>query len=819
MLTITNQIPATNPNSWYRFKTEEASILIDASSNTGVNDNSSLVINAINSTVLVPKWYRPVYDFITESKEYLGNQLAPIEIQMNNDNSLSIGYNNSILGGFNYTEVDLDGPPSIDTVIKAIDEGEVRDYLFQIQTHQNINRGGSIIFDYEKPQSYLPVIVDIRQGHSAIITPNKYQIMGGNYEVWSMPFNPNRTYTQNDKGGSDYDPVRDVRPIIFKIINPSTGSEIYSKTVTFNRASTIPNEFILPNTIFPDDNVYESPKHQDYSGNGINIVGCFGQSGSRYFNLADLETVPTFDQVYYIVKVDSISRANTFEYHSRSLRIETPFMDMLGFRFHINPTNRILYAKDVYGGNNTYSIGSIPENTTNMIHVRCWYSQDSTDNNNRFNYTMNFEFSIGLGRPIKMTRSYSGDITTIKYKGGSDIQSIPSFDSYPFYMGLMPRINSTLSTKKYIGKVGQHIDGMYEMNIPVSVDIPIIQQRIFIDNILMYKDLSKERIQRFKDDFTIGSELNNNIDTDKNLIQYWPCEQLRPSDLISTDNIISTSASSVYYDLYGYMKMIGPGKVTVDERELHRVIKGSLRFDGNVMGIANTMATWSNGSGGYTINFWFRSDQLTRGTIMCDMEKDTGNTSGIYIGVAHGGLLEIAINSSSSRIYQTNICTGDFRMITVVKDVETSEYIIYVDSNVIDKIPMGSITGRRSKHYTQNYQTYFMGHPKGLYTSGSISRIGFYKAAISSYNISRIYSGDVEFRIAGTILSYNMPFATPVRFYKASTGELVSEVESSEIDGGFTYRSYGGYDTHMLVTNNNNQFGNIQIIGPLSPTS
>lgn len=817
MLTITNQIPATNPNSWYRFKTEEASILIDASSNTGVSDNSSLVINAINSTVLVPKWYRPVYDFITESKEYLGNQLAPSEIQMNNDNSLSIGYNSSILGGFNYTEVDLDNPPSIDTVLKSINNGEVRDYLFQIQMSQNINSGGSILFDCEKSQSYLPAIVDIDQGRSAIITPTKYQIMGGNYEVWSMPFNPDRTYTQNDKGDLIYDPVRDIRPITFKVINPSTGSEMYSKTVTFNRASSIPNEFVLPGTIFPDDNVYESPKYQDYSG--VNIIGCFGRIGSRYFNLADLETVSTFDQVYYIVKVNSISRINTFEYHNRSLQIDQPFMDMLGFRFHINPINRVLYANDVHGGNNTYYIGSIPENTTNIIHIRCWYSQGNANNNTKFNYIMNFEFSIGLGQPIKMTRSYSGDITTIKYKGGNAIQSIPSFDSYPFYMGLMPRINSTLSTKKYNGKVGQHIDGRYEMNIPTSVDIPIIQRRIFIDNILMYKDLSKEQIQRFKDDFTIGSELNINRDTDKNLIQYWPCEQLRPSDLRSTVNTISTSTSNNYYDLYGYMKMIGPGKVTVNEQELHRVIKGSLKFNGEVMGIANTMATWSNDSGGYTINFWFRSEQSTRGTILCDMEKDTGNTSGIYIGVARGGLLEIAINSSSSRIYQTNICTGEFRMITIVKDINRYEYIIYVDSLVIDRIPMGSIVGRRSKSYAQNYQTYFMGHPKGLYTIGSISRIGFYKVGLSSDDISRIYSGDIEFRITGTILSFNMPFATPVRFYKALTGELVSEVESSEIDGGFTYRSYGGYDTHMLVTNNNNQFGNIQIIGPLSPTS
>lgn len=818
MLTITNQIPATNPNSWYRFKTEEASILIDASSNTGVNDNSSLVINAINSTVLVPKWYRPVYNFITESREYLGNQLAPSEIDMNNDNSLTIGYNSSILGGFNYTEVDLDAPPSIDTVIKSINNGEVRDYLFQIQMSQNINSGGSIIFDCEKPQSYLPVIVDIDQGRSAITTPIKYQIMGGNYEVWSMPFHPDGTYTQNDRGELVYDPVRDIRPITFKIINPSTGSEMYSKTVTFNRASSIPSEFVLPSTIFPDDNVYESPKHHDYIGDGITIIGCFGQIGSRYFNLADLETVSTFDQVYYIVKVDSISRVNIFDYHNRSLQIETPFMDMLGFRFHINPIDRVLYAKDVHGTNITYNIGLIPENTTNMIHMRCWYSQGIT-NSNRFNYNMNFEISIGLGQIINITRSYTGDLTTIKYKGGSAIQSIPSFDSYPFYMGLMPRINSTLSTKKYNGKVGRYIDGTYEMNVPVSVDIPIIQRRIFIDNILMYKDLSREQIQRFKEDFIIGSELNINRATDKLLIQYWPCEQLRPIDLISTENTISTSASSGYYDLYGYMKMIGPGKVTVNEQELHRVIKGSLKFDGEVMGIANTMAAWSNDSGGYTINFWFRSDQSTRGTIICDMEKDTGNTSGIYIGVARGGLLEIAINSSSSRIYQTNICTGQFKMVTIVKDINRYEYIIYVDSRVIDKIPMGSILGRRSKSYAQNYQTYFMGHPKGLYTIGSISRIGFYKAAISSADISRIYGGDIEFRINGTILSYNMPFATPVRLYKASTGEFVSEVESSEIDGGFTYRSYSGYDTHMLVTNNNNQFGNIQIIGPLSPTS
>lgn len=818
MLTITNQIPATNPNSWYRFKTGEASILIDQSPNTGVNDNSSLVINAINSTVLVPKWYRPVYNFITESREYLGNQLAPSEIDMNNDNSLAIGYNSSILGGFNYTEIDLDAPPSIDTVIKSINNGEVRDYLFQIQMTQNINNGGSLVFDFEKSQSYLPAIIDIDQGRSAIITPIKYQIMGGNYEVWSMPFNPDIIYTQNDKGESVYDPVRDIRPITFKIINPSTGSEMYSKTVTFNRASSIPSEFVLPNTIFPDDNVYESPKHQDYGGNGITIIGCFGQSGSNYFNISDLETVSTFNQVYYIVKVDSISRVNTFDYHNRSLQIDQPFMDMLGFRFHINPIDRVLYAKDVHGGNNTYYIGSIPENTTNMIHIRCWYSQGIT-NGNRFNYNMNFEISIGLGQPINITRSYTGDLTTIKYKGGNAIQSIPSFDSYPFYMGLMPRINSTLSTKKYNGKVGRYIDGTYEMNVPVSVDIPIIQRRIFIDNILMYKDLSRERIQRFKDDFTIGSELNTNRATDKNLIQYWPCEQLRPSDLRSTVNTISTGTPNNNYDLYGYMKMIGPGTVTVNERELHRVINGSLKFDGEVMGIANTMATWSNDSGGYTINFWFRSDQSTRGTILCDMEKDTGNTSGIYIGVARGGFLEIAINSNSSRIYQTNICTGEFRMITFVKDVSTSEYIIYVDSRVIDKIPMGTVLGRRSKSYAQNYQTYFMGHPKGLYTSGSISRIGFYKAAVSFDNISRIYSGDVEFKIVGTILSYNMPFATPVRFYKASTGEFVSEVESSEIDGGFTYRSYSGHDTHMLVTNKNNQFGNIQIIGPLSPTS
>lgn len=818
MLTITNQIPSTNPDSWYRFKTDEASVLSYIDSNTGVDENSSLVINAITSNVLIPKWYRPVYDFKTQSKDYLGNQLASSEIEMNGDNSLSIGFNDSILGGFNYTELDLQSPPSIDTIIKSIDQGEIRDYLFQLQMSQDVSRGGSILFGYDETDGYLPAIVDIQNGHTDVITPKTYQTIGGNYEVWSMPFNPSKTYQTNDAGVLIYVPALDIRPMQFKFINPITGRDLYSKTVTFSRDSTIPSQFVLSNSIFPKDDVYESPKHKEYEDD--QLIGCFGRKGTKYYNLDDLEIIPTFDMVYFIVKVNSISRINTFEYNDRLTQTNTPFMDKLGFRFHIRPFDKTLYVKDVYGDNAIHPIGTISDNNTSIIHIRCWYSAgDSNNSNPKFNYKMNFEISIGFNTPRVITRKYVGDIIDIKYKGGDTIQSIPSFDSYPFYMGLMPRIDSTLETKVYNGKVGQHIDDRYDMNIPLSATIPIIQRRIYIDNIVMYKNLTKEQIDRIRQDFTIGSTPNSNRDVHKNLIQYWPCEQLRPVDLRSTENTISTSTSNTYYDLYGYMKMIGPGIVSVNETELHRVVKGSLKFDGDVMGIANTMATWSNESGGYTINFWFRSEQSSRGTIICDMEKDTANTSGIYIGVARGGLLEIAINSSSSRIYQTNICTGEFRMITIVKDVNRYEYIIYVDSRVIDRIPMGSIIGRRSKSYAQNYQTYFMGHPKGLHTTGSLSRVGFYKVGLSSDDIHRIYSGDIEFRITGTILSFNMPFATPVRFYKALTGELVSEVESSEIDGGFTYRSYGGYDTHMLVTNNNNQFGNIQIIGPLSPTS
>ena len=808
MLTISNQIKNLSPDSWYRFRLDEISVNLDLEKRYGVDEESSFIINAVNANYLKPRWNRPVSSFIKTTEDFTSNQLAESEFLIENDASFMTGRNETLMAGLNLTE-HTDEIEDVDDVLQKINSNEIREYLFQFRPSSVSKSYNYLNFDYsDKADSFLPLIYDVKNPELSFTVNEHYINPFGKYEIWGGSFNPKKL-DEND--------TREMR---FRLINPTTGIAKSERKFMFMRTATLnsTNSQLLSG-LYDVQDLYEQPMYEE-GVNNFSLMDIIILKGGRYYKMkvnADDEDILTYipqaDKIYFVVKTPNLfhSRSYTIDEKVVSVSNNEHIMNFLGFRFeYVSGSNRTRIF-DIYNNRYLSDVTTLTD-TTYLFYIKTYYKKNSGFDpaNGKFNYSLVLEIEvINSNTKLKSERIYSGGMSDFKYRGVTPVTSIPSFDSYPLMLGNMPFFNENVSLKKNIECVVDDVTDPITLTVIDKVIYRGPYSISAIDNITCF--INKDVYSLIAKLYESQYRQDNSI-LDKQLIQYWPCDSLRAVDLRTSQNTKNNEITS-YYDLYGYMKLSGPGKVIAVPEKNHSVIKSALYFDGNVTGNSNTMNTWSNNSA-LSINFWFKTDQRTKGVILCDMDKESLITAGIYIGIADGGFLEIAFDTPISKIYQTNVADNVYHMITIV--VLAQSYEIYLDSVHIDSRVRA---GTSNKKYTWNYQTYFMGHPRGKCTKGYISRISYYKTRLMRTNIIDIYLGDIEHRIYGTVLASNMPFATEIRFYSRRTGEYLTSAYSSEEDGKFMYRNYDGTSVDMIVVNNNHEYGTIQVLGPISPSS
>lgn len=821
MLTISNQIRDLKPDSWYNFKPEDMSIIFDANKRYGVDEDNSYIFNSVSPNYFVPRWNKPVEGFTGVDEDYTSNQLAESEFLLENDASLMVGRNKTRLAGLVLHET-TDDIESLDDVLRKIDSSETRQYLFQFRGSSNTTDYNYISFNYEQVnnENFIPIVYDSKSSNNSFAVTETYTNTAGNYEIWGSAFNP--VMLEPDGFGM----VQDMRELTFKLVNPISGENIgNSKTYMFTRNGSLSNlnSEEIPNP-FENYEMYIPPEYSPSEGNKVKFLNLVVKKGGKYYRMKDQEgelqlNIPKVDEVYFIVGTPYLLNSRSYEYGENLTNVNSQdyFMEFLGFRFYYRLSDRVIRLFNIDRQSFEGATFSAQANDTILFFIKTSYEKlDEHDPvNGIFHYKLVVKMkTVNKSSEVKFERIYKGGIKNFKYKGLYAVSSIPSFDSYVFQMGNMPqntyiRKDETSRTKEIDCKLSK--GGSTIIKVPSKLIHRSAYAISAVDNFCIFinrdieSEIEKLYITQYREDESL---------LDKLLIQYWPMDTLRPENLRSGPNTVNSGTGSIYYDLYGYMSYNGVGKVHTEIVD-HSVVKGCTFFDGQVTGNSNNFSSWSNNNN-YTMNFWFKSDQKSRGVILCDMDKESIVTAGIYIGVSDSGTLEVAFNTRSTRIYSNNITDNEWHMISLVIS-DRREYLLYLDAKLIDTVI--PTTGAVNKIYSTNYQIYFMGHPLGKNVKGYLSRIGFYGTRIDSDRLFEIYQGDIEHRIYGTILASNMPFETEIRFYDYRTGRYLNSSYSSNETGKFIYRNYDGMGVHLLVVNNNHKYGTIQVMGPLTPTS
>lgn len=821
MLTISNQIRELKPDSWYNFKPEDMSVSFNHTNRYGVDEDNSYIFNSINTNYLVPTWNKPVESFRVVDLDYTSNQLAESEFLIENDASLMSGRNKSRMAGLLVHEV-TDDIESLDDVLRKINNNEEREYLFQFRGSSTSSYYNYINFNYayDGEEYFVPLVFDIGSLNSSFAVTETYTNTSGNYEIWGSKFDP--IFIPPDGFGTQ----KDSRELTFKLVNPITGKTIgKSRTYMFTRDGTLTNlnSEEIPNP-FENFDMFTQQEYAPEKIDRISLRNIVVKKAGKYYKMKDQDgalqlTIPKVDEVYFIVNTPYLFSSRSYEISENATVVNNDdyFMEFLGFRFFYRLSDRAIRIFNIekQAFEATFSA---PADDTLLFFIKTKYEKLSEHDPviGKFHYKMIYNIKlVGRTSYITLEREYKGGIKKFKYKGIIDVTSIPSFDSSAFQIGNMPqnkyrRDTDVNFTKEISCKIA--VDSQYNN---VKVPEKLIHRTPYaisaVDNFCCFINRS---IENDIDNLYISQYREDQSILDRSLIQYWPMDKLIPENLRSSPNTINSGTSNTYYNLYGYMNFRGEGNVKVETID-HSVVKACTYFDGKVTGNSNNFSSWSNNNN-YTINFWFKSDQKTRGVIMCDMDKESIVTAGIYIGVSDRGNLEVAFNTRSTRIYPINITDNEWHMISVVISMNR-DHLLYVDSKLIDTV--SPTTGPANKNYLTNYQVYFMGHPLGENVKGSLARVGFYATRINSSRLFEIYQGDIEHRIYGTILASNMPFATEVRFYDYRTGKYLNSAYSSIETGKFVYRNYEGMDVHLLVVNDNKKYDTIQVMGPLTPSS
>lgn len=821
MQSFSENLASRNPLMLFKFKKDDVVIEYDLKKPYGVKDDESFIYNEVSNDYLKPRLARIANNKGEYPLQNLTNQITLSEIDNENDSSILIGRNTSVYNGntlyftrpknsynekfewgfdknFVYYWQILLGAGTAQTQQQFVDYDEHDDYIVVMQDHGSVNDSYSIINTFGGTGT--------TETYEGAVKP---KVLDGGWN------------------GSD-----DFRDISIKLINPRT-AEIYDAyTFEFVRKGSLvvgsnideytPETFSLHN-IYQQSPNNESGKYNDenkprikdiltnYMGREYKLRKEGAAEGSK-------PPLPELDSIKVVVENRvapnrSINTKNTTNVAPQLV------MRFLHYNVYFKHSNRTLEFRRIDNGITAFSHAVLQDKAI-LIAVACTYRMGSLHNpdNNVYDYTMDYRWIIddtyyeNDNNTFRVTTSKK-DFKDRGY-GDTITQGLPTFLNMPITFGFHPTTSKDL-VARYNVKLANNT--YVDMNYIQTRNFNAIDDHVVIDNFAMFNDL--ELFEAYYDLY-YATFLQEDLLIDKTMSSYWGCDTLR-LDMQGTPNKIANAGNAGNFNTYADLMFRGQGKVT-QTPVTHRVIKNCINFDGNSSANTNMFYTWDNNAS-YFINFWIKTDQKTKGTIMTDFGHNVYDPRGIYIGVADGGFLEVAVNSFTTRILlDTNIADDRWHMISIgvyreiLTTVTNYVVLVYVDGIVKTRFELAN-KYTFNKDYSKDYQVYFMGHPRANNVKGSLSRIGFYKMTPTQRILNLLYSGDIEHMVTGTILLRNMPHSTNVRIYNNRTGEFIDELISSSEDGSFVYRNYKAYDVYVMVMDNRFKYGTFQVVGPVEP--
>ena len=809
-LTFSDKLKSYNPDTLFGMRVDDIYVNYDMNADYGV-DPASSILSQTDSDTLVPRFVAINKRNISADDVITYNQITQSEYYSEKDSSIYVGRNKSEYNGLLYylqrEEPIFNGQAEVDT-------NDIYTQYFQLYFGANDLKTRYKYIDYDNNDDYAVVLLDKGDYSRSYVLKQNMYTENGNVECWEDFLNPvlvpPETILQPD-----------FRNIAIALINPRTG-EIYDSYPFFfarNGSLTLGTNCNLYEEKGTAYDVYEQGSRNSTKKPKIrNIITKLPDGRTIALKREDDDSGEiTIPQIQSLLKVevdvggipnrDSITIEGTDQSPQTIMR----FMQY-DIRFYYSGRlelyNRVKKAVDI-----THQVSSTEKSILFCCRLKYFHNTDHRPQNGFYSINYSYEFIIDNVEYEGKLTTWKGNLYNFRDRGiGAEINAIPTFDNMPVMAGFMPsQSKANMALEKYNFLIdGNH----YELEHIKHMHYGTTNSNAYFDNYARFKDRDDRPYKSYYDLYFSTYRHNDSV-IDKDLLNYWACDKIG-NDLKSLPNAFKYGDYG-WYRLQSDMRLDGNGKVT-HEKEYHRILKDSIKFD-NITGNAMLSNTWDN-NGQYTVNFWFKSTQKTKGCILSDIDRFHPTTKGIYLGVSDGGFLEISVNAQDTKIYpNVNITDGNWHMITLIR----SRHVIQVNSNMIVRVDNNTIDAyvetNQNKDFGKENAVYFMGHPLGKNVVGNLSRVAFYGVSLATNILDMIYAGDVETHIAGTIILQNVPHATEIRVYNDRTGELVSRVNSDKETGKFLYRNYENYSVYLLVMDFAKKFGDMQAIGPVEPRS
>ena len=839
MQTFSSKLSSLRPNSLFSFGNGMTSLELKSNifQNDIIDRDNTFVGSDSGIDHLVPYWIKPAIDYVPVSNNYLINPLSENEVFSDVDNSLIAGRSLSYFTGYhwklkrpnNFTQVEHD-----EEIKERLTSNKFTTYYWQMNFSKDLESIPYTQFDYEKEESddYAIVMYDIDHPEDSYSIVDTFSAIDSGKEIWTGTFSP-KLYD----GG--------VRYISIDLIELRTGRVFDSCKWLFSRDAQLRDG--VQGTVI--SNIPENPFKAVYNTyNPLNFddlpTGSDPKIEKVVFNdVYDLflnnPTDPALPagRMKITVNVPKARKRSTKSDQFIANRTNNhDLINFMNFKFVYNKSSNLINLVDVATATSN-TIFSLPATTDTTYLFGVQVSYEVLPGNNlvtrQYDYNMKYAFKIGCNKQVyefEFTKRFIGNILATDRSTG-DIKYIlgPCDLNMPFTTGQKLYTSSIVSKKKKEIKLD---------NKPVVIDIidyckcGANTSFVYIDNIARFenRDLSDF------DDLHYRMYNQYNIIIDKYISNYWACDDYHES-FITTKFLDNNSGAATIiknskpvvgganYQIYSDMYILGQGKISKSTLN-HKSVKSCINFEKNI-GVIKTQNVW-NASGYYTINFWFRSTQQTDGMIISDFDKETiGN--GIALEIKDG-FLQVSYNQNPAFIYTgKTICDGEFHMITIVHSLARSENItrsdpivtVYIDGQMQVKIlqETSKLINQTSRNLQLNYNVYFMGHPLYKNVKGSLSKIGFYKFSATTDDVLRLYDGDLEFIVKGTILSRNTPVRTEVRMHSARTGDMIGNTMSDQATGEFIIRTFDNSNMYITVLGLKVESGIMQTVGPVAPVS
>lgn len=814
-LTFSDKLESYKPNTWFGMGIDDIYVKYDFEADYGVDDSSS-ILSRTDADTLKPRLISVNKDALAVDDRITYNQITDSEFYSEKDSSIIIGRNTSVYNGLMYYWEREEVPP-FDPLNEFSGEYTDTNY-FQLYFGGNDLKTRYKYIDYENNDDYAVVLLDKGDYSRSYVMKQNMYTLDGKLECWEDFLNPTlvppETILQPD-----------FRNIAIALVNPRTG-EIYD---------TYPFFFARKS----DLNIGQNCELYKDEGNAYNVYEQESRNSSKkpkikniITNLPDGRQVAlkketqdtgeiTIPQITSLIRVEvDVGHIPNRDYIVEDSIDQSPQTIMRYMHYDV----RFYYSGKIDFYNRVYKRVDITHQISNIdksILICCkhtyQHNNDHAPHNNFFSLKYGYQFIIDNVEYEGKVTSWSGNPYKFKDRGfGQEITEVPTFLNMPVQVGFMP--SQSKATGKPYGQYDFMLDGnRYTLDHIKHMYYGTPNSNAYFDNFAVFKT-QDDRPYRSYYELFFSTYSHNAMVTNQNLVNYWACDSIN-LDMKSVPNMFQKYNYGLY-NLRSDMLIGGRGKFT-HEKEVHRILKDSIRFE-NVTGNSMLTDTWDN-NGSYTLNFWFKSTQKTKGVIFTDIDRFHPNTRGIYIGVSAGGFLEFSLNAQDTRIYNTvDITDGKWHMITVMRSPTVfanlptnSNLILRVDNTTIDAY----IDSNANKDFGKENALYFMGHPLGNTVTGNLSRFAIYNTPVLSEVLTMMWVGDIEVHIAGTIILQNVPYQTEIRAYNNRTGELVSRFTSDKETGKFLYRNYENYSVYLLVMDFAKKFGDMQAIGPIAPKS